>query len=142
MKGGFKIGSMSLDGVSDDVSDDVESSIGFELGAGYALKNENKILLGIAAMIEYYSFGINFSGSGEDYSYSGSHNFSLYGAGIDLLGGYYFTDHIGLFASAGFRYLMGTYEYSESGSDAQSYNVSSDVNSLQPEISLGLIYKF
>ena len=136
LKGGFRFGSISFDDGSPDYD-----TICVELGAGYVFKNEEKMMLAAAAMFEYFTWNEKYSYTEDGEHINESYDIALYGIGADFLMNYYFTDHVGFSASAGFRYLLGKVEYSITD-DSGNYSGDNDLSSLQPEISLGLVYKF
>ena len=136
LKGGFRIGSISFDDGSPDYD-----TICVELGAGYVFKNEEKLMLAAAAMFEYFTWNEKYSYTEDGEHINENYDIALYGIGADFLMNYYFTDHVGFSASAGFRYLLGKVEYSITDGSG-NYSGDDDLSSLQPEISLGLVYKF
>nr|MCR4790997.1 hypothetical protein [Treponemataceae bacterium] len=91
-------------------TDENMAQFAFDLGAGYSFLNEEKYSLSALAM-----FGMTIGGYGKEYNdYEGttgleaesSLSMMTFDIGVDVIGKYKFTDHLGAFVNLALRYAI------------------------------------
>ena len=145
VKAGFDTGALASDDVELEVIDKNETQTGafvaFNFGAGYSFVRTEKVLFGTTAMFtyaynQYEKKDVDY---GEEGKFTNKMEFGTLGIGADVFGSLALTNHFGLYANLGIRYIFGGTAATEIAGEKVDADLKGNVLVLP---SLGVMWRF